>query len=318
MARKRRGRPIDGWIAIDKPAGMTSTQVVGAVRRLLNAAKAGHAGTLDPLATGVLPIALGQATKTIPHLSLRPKVYWFKLRWGESRTTDDAEGAVIETSDARPDRAAIIAQLPRFTGAIAQVPPAFSAVKVAGERAYDLAREGAPPTLSPRTVTVHRIELLSMPDRDHAEFRVECGAGTYMRGLARDLARALGTVGHVAALRRLQVGPFVEAGAITLDKLKELGHIPPPLTPVETVLDDIPALAVTGDEASRLRSGQSIALLRRADLERLEGLKDGGELCVMAEGRAVALARRDGATVRPVRVLNPAQEGDDDVGYSRT
>lgn len=318
MARKRRGRPIDGWLAIDKPAGMTSTQVVGAVRRLLNAAKAGHAGTLDPLATGVLPIALGQATKTIPHLALRPKIYWFKLRWGEARTTDDAEGAVTATSDLRPDKAAILAALPRFTGAIDQVPPDFSAVKVRGERAYDLAREGEALELTPRSVTVYRFELLSMPDRDHAEFLVECGTGTYMRGLARDLARALGTVGHVAALRRLQVGPFGEAGAITLDKLRDLGHIPPPIAPVETVLDDIPALAVTGPEASRLRSGQSIALLRRADLERLEGLKDGAELCVMAEGRAVALAKRDGATVRPVRVLNPTQEGDDDVGYSRT
>lgn len=318
MARKRRGNPVDGWMIIDKQSGMTSTQVVGAVRRLLNAAKAGHAGTLDPLATGVLPIALGRATKTIPHLSLRPKAYRFMLRWGESRTTDDAEGAVMETSDARPSEAAIKAALPRFTGAVVQVPPAFSAVKVKGERAYDLAREGETPELTPRTVTIYRIELLSMPDRDHAEFRVECGSGTYMRGIARDLARALGTVGHVAALRRLQVGPFVETGAITLDKLKDLGHIPPPIAPVETVLDDIPALAVTGAEASRLRSGQSIALLRRADLERLESLKDGAELCVMAEGRAVALAKRDGATVRPVRLLNSTQEGDDDVGYSRT
>ena len=318
MARKRRGRQIDGWIVIDKQGGMTSTQVVGAVRRLLNAAKAGHAGTLDPLATGVLPIALGRATKTIPHLFGRPKLYWFRLRWGEARATDDAEGAVTETSDVRPGEASIRAALPSFTGRIEQVPPVYSAVKVAGARAYDLAREGAPPKLEPRPVTVYRIELLSIPDRDHAEFRVECASGTYMRGLARDLARALGTVGHVAALRRLQVGPFAEAGAITLDKLKDLGHIPPPITPVETVLDDIPALAVTGDEASRLRSGQSIALLRRADLERLEGLKDGAEVCVMADGRALALARRDGATVRPVRMLNSVQEGDDDVGYGRT
>jgi tRNA pseudouridine55 synthase len=318
MARNRRGLKVDGWIAIDKPAGMTSTQVVGAVRRLLNAAKAGHAGTLDPPATGVLPIALGQATKTISHLSLRPKAYTFTVRWGEARTTDDAEGEVTERSDIRPGREAILAALPRFTGTISQVPPAFSAVKVAGERAYDLAREGAAPKLSPRSVVIHRFELAAMPDRDRAEFRVECGSGAYMRGLARDLARALGTVGHVAALRRVQVGPFGEAGAITLDKLKDLGHIPPPITPVETVLDDIPALAVTGAEASRIRSGQSIALLRRADLERLEGLREGAELCVMAEGRALALARRDGATVRPVRVLNPAQEGDDDVGYRRT
>jgi len=318
MSRRRRGQPVDGWIVIDKPAGMTSTQVVGAVRRLLNAAKAGHAGTLDPLATGLLPIALGRATKTIPHLSLRPKTYWFRVRWGEARTTDDAEGKVTETSAARPEEAAVRAALARFTGTFDQVPPAFSAVKVEGERAYWLAREGKRPELAPRPVTVYRFELLSIPDPDHAEFRVECASGTYMRGLARDLARALGTVGHIAALRRLQVGPFTEAHAITLDKLKNLGHIPPPIAPVETVLDDIPALAVTGDEAIRLRSGQPIALLRRADLERLEGLKDGAELCVMAGGRAVALARRDGATVRPVRVLNAIQEGVDDVGYGRT
>jgi tRNA pseudouridine55 synthase len=315
MARRRRGRTIDGWIAIDKPAGMTSTQVVGVVRRLLDAAKAGHAGTLDPIATGVLPIALGEATKTIPHLSLRPKAYWFQVQWGEQRTTDDREGTVVATAAGRPDAAAIRAVLPRFTGAIEQVPPDFSAVKVAGERAYDLARANTPVVLSPRTVNVYRIELVGQPDADHAEFQVDCGSGTYMRSLARDLALALGTVGHVTALRRLKVGPFEEKAAITLEYLRGLGHIPPPIAPVETVLDDIPALAVTGAEASRLRSGQSIALLRRADIDRLQGLEDGAELCVMAEGRAVALARRDGATVRPVRVLNPVLEGAADVDH---
>jgi tRNA pseudouridine55 synthase len=315
MARRRRGRTVDGWIAIDKPAGMTSTQVVGAVRRLLDAAKAGHAGTLDPIATGVLPIALGEATKTIPHLSLRPKAYWFQVQWGEQRTTDDREGAVVATAPGRPDAAAIRAVLPRFTGAIEQVPPDYSAVKVAGERAYDLARANTPAVLPPRTVNVYRIELVGQPDADHAEFQVDCGSGTYMRSLARDLALALGTVGHVTALRRLKVGPFTEKTAITLDYLRGLGHIPPPIAPVETVLDDIPALAVTDAEASRLRSGQSIALLRRADIDRLQGLEDGAELCVMAEGRAVALARRDGATVRPVRVLNPVLEGVADVDH---
>ena len=315
MARRRRGRPIDGWIIIDKPAGVTSTHVVNEVRRLLGAAKAGHAGTLDPIATGVLPIALGRATKTIPHLSERSKSYWFRVRWGEERTTDDIEGEVTAASDQRPDEAAIHAALPRFTGAIDQVPPAFSAVKVAGERAYDLARAKEKVELSSRKVNVHRFELVSVPDADHAEFTVDCGTGTYMRSLARDLARVLGTAGHIAALRRLRVGPFDEASAIALDKLRALGHIPPPIAPVETVLDDIPALAVTDAEANRLRSGQAIALLRRADLERLEGLEDGAELCVMAEGRAVALARRDGATVKPVRVLNPGHEGVDDVDH---
>lgn len=313
MARRRRGRPVDGWIAIDKPAGMTSTQVVGAVRRLLDAAKAGHAGTLDPIATGVLPIALGEATKTIPHLSERPKAYRFQVRWGEQRSTDDREGEVVATAPGRPSAEAIRAALPRFTGAVTQVPPDYSAVKVAGARAYDLARAKAPLSLPPRIVNVYRFALTGQPDADHAEFEVECGTGTYMRALARDLALALGTVGHITALRRLKVGPFTEKAAIGLDYLRGLGHSPPPIAPVETVLDDIPALAVTGAEASRLRSGQSIALLRRADIDRLEGLADGAELCVMAEGRAVALARRDGATVRPVRVLNPSLEGVTDV-----
>jgi tRNA pseudouridine55 synthase len=315
MARRRRGRAIDGWIAIDKPAGMTSTQVVGQVRRLLDAAKLGHAGTLDPIATGVLPIALGEATKTIAHLAERPKTYRFQLRWGEQRTTDDCEGAVVKTAPGRPDAGAIRAALPRFVGAIEQVPPAFSAVKIGGERAYDLARANQPVVLGPRIVNVYRFELLGQPDADHAEFLVECGSGTYMRALARDLALALGTLGHVSALRRMKVGPFTENTAITLDYLRGLGHSPPPIAPVETVLDDIPALAVTGAEASRLRSGQSIALLRRADIDRLEGLEDGAEVCVMSEGRAVALARRDGATVRPVRVLNPLFEGATDVDH---
>jgi tRNA pseudouridine55 synthase len=315
MARRRRGRAIDGWIVIDKPAGMTSTQVVGAVRRLLDAAKLGHAGTLDPIATGVLPVALGAATKTIAHLAGRPKVYRFRLRWGEQRSTDDCEGTVVRTAPGRPDAAQIRAALPRFLGAIEQVPPAFSAVRVAGERAYDLARANVAVALSPRIVNVYRFELLGQPDADHADFLVECGSGTYMRALARDLALALGTVGHVSALRRLQVGPFTENTAIALDYLRGLGHIPPPIAPVETVLDDIPALAVTGAEASRLRSGQPIVLLRRADIDRLAGLADGAELCVMAEGRAVALARRDGATVRPVRVLNPTFEGATDVDH---
>jgi len=315
MARKRRGNKVDGWLVIDKPAGMTSTQVVGEVRRLLGAAKAGHAGTLDPIATGVLPIALGEATKTVPHLAMRSKVYEFRVRWGETRSTDDREGTVTATSALRPDAAAIRAALPRFVGLVTQVPPAFSAVKVQGERAYDLARANLPVVLEPRQVQVHSFDLVAQPDADHADFRVECGSGTYMRALARDLAQALGTLGHVDALRRLRVGPFEATAAITLDNLRGLGHSPPPLWPVETVLDDIPALAVTGSEASRLRSGQSIALLRRADIDRLQGLRDGAELCVMAEGRAIALARRDGATVRPVRVLNPVQEGADDVDY---
>ena len=209
---KRRGRPVHGWVVLDKPAGMSSAQAVAVVRRIFDAAKAGHAGTLDPLATGVLPVALGEATKAVPYVMADDKRYRFTVRWGVATDTEDAAGAVTATSDARPSRAAIDAALPAFIGEISQVPPAFSALKVAGERAYDLARQGRTVALAARTVTIRRLVLFEAPDREQASFEAEVGKGTYIRALARDLAAALGTLGHVTALRRLGVGRAAPTG----------------------------------------------------------------------------------------------------------
>jgi len=306
MARKR-GRPINGWLVIDKPAGMTSAAVVGRVRRMLDAAKAGHAGSLDPLATGVLPVALGEATKTVSYVMDGAKAYGFTVRWGEERDTDDAEGAVIATSPVRPGEDEIRRALAGFVGEIEQVPPAYSAIKVDGRRAYDLARARQTPALESRRVRIERFDLAGQADADHATFVVECGKGTYMRSLARDLARALGTVGHVVQLRRTRVGPFAEEEAISLDHLTSLGHSAADfghLLAVETALDDIPALALTESEAVRLRRGQPVPVLRSANRERIRDLADGDVLCALSGGRLVAFTRLDGNQVYPVRVLN--------------
>jgi tRNA pseudouridine55 synthase len=216
MARRRKGHNISGWIVIDKPTGLTSARVVGRVRQLYQAAKAGHAGTLDPLATGVLPIAMGEATKTVPYVTDDRKSYRFTLRWGVATSTDDLEGDVIARSDQRPDRAAIEAVLPSFTGRIAQVPPRYSAVKVEGRRAYDRARAQETFELRSRLVEIDAIGLIDQPSFDEATFEVICGKGTYMRSLARDLGETLGTRAHITALRRLAVGPFTEGHAISL------------------------------------------------------------------------------------------------------
>lgn len=319
MARKRKGLPVHGWIVIDKSKGMTSTRAVGAVRRLFQAQKAGHAGTLDPLATGILPVALGEATKTVSYMMDGDKTYRFTVRWGEARETDDAEGRVTQTSDNRPDAARIEAVLPDFVGTIEQKPPAYSAIKVDGRRAYDLARADAPPDLPARPVRIDRLHLRAVPDADHAAFEVACGKGVYVRSLARDLARALGTVGYVADLRRTRVGPFIEKGAISLDKLEMLGHIPAAsgpggdagrdllmeyLLPIEAALDDIPALSLTDNEAGRLRNGQPIPVLRTANRELIGKLSDGAALWASAGGLPVAILRLEGLQVRPVRVFN--------------
>ncbi|MBI3113918.1 MAG: tRNA pseudouridine(55) synthase TruB [Rhodospirillales bacterium] len=307
MARKRRGTPIHGWIVIDKPPGLSSSAVVGRVKRLTGAAKVGHAGTLDPLATGVLPMALGEATKTVAYLMDGRKAYRFTVRWGEARDTDDAEGAVTAISDARSTQAEIEAVLGRFRGSIEQVPSAFSAIKVGGRRAYALARGDAAPALSARTVQIHDLTLKAMPDRDHAEFEAVSGKGAYMRSLVRDLAVALGTVGHVAALRRTAVGPFHESQAISLDKLESLGHSAPlsgHLLPVETVLDDIPALALTEREARKLSHGQAIPVLPVASRSPFKNIGQGDVVRAMVEGRLVALAKIKGGEIRPFRVIN--------------
>jgi tRNA pseudouridine55 synthase len=300
MARRKKGDKVDGWVVLDKPVGLGSTPAVGKVRRLFGAQKAGHGGTLDPLASGILPIALGEATKTVPFIMDSRKEYRFTLRFGEARSTEDAEGEVTATSEVRPDDAAIAAALPAFTGEITQMPPAFSALKIDGKRAYDLARAGETVELKPRQVLIERLELIGRPDRDHADFVVQCGKGTYIRSLGRDLALALGTVGHLSMLRRTVVGPFREEGSISLSKLEALGHIPAllgALAPVATALDDIPALAMTEAQADRLRQGQPVILTRDAP-------PSGALVRAELDGRLVALVRSDGVSLQPVRVFN--------------
>jgi tRNA pseudouridine55 synthase len=300
MSRRKSGDKVDGWVILDKPVGLGSTPAVSRVRRLFGAQKAGHGGTLDPLASGVLPIALGEATKTVPFVMDGRKEYRFTLRFGQARSTEDAEGEVTATSDLRPTDEAIRGALAAFVGEVEQVPPAFSALKVDGKRAYDLARAGQPVALKPRRVLIERLELLVRPDADHADFVVSCGKGTYIRSLGRDLALSLGTVGYLSALRRTAVGPFREEAAISLPKLEALGHIPAllgALAPVATALDDIPALALTEAQADRLRQGQPVLLTRDAP-------PSGALLRAEAGSRLVALVRSDGAALQPVRVFN--------------
>jgi tRNA pseudouridine55 synthase len=306
--RKPQRQDVHGWVIVDKPVGMTSTFAVGMVKRLFCAKRAGHAGTLDPLASGCLPIALGEATKTVPFVMEGKKSYRFTVRWGEERDTDDAEGIVTDTRPQRPDAASIAALLPRFTGTISQVPPRFSALKIAGERAYDLARDGERVELAARPVAVHRLELVATPDADHAVFAAECGKGAYVRALARDLGRALGCLGHVAALRRTAVGPFGEAAMISLEQLQALWHraaageasLADALEPVETALDDIPALAVSRADAARLQRGQAV-LLRGRDAPIFRGT-----VYVTTAGMLVALAEVDRGEIVPKRVFNLA------------
>ena len=264
MARRKKGQDVHGWIVLDKSLNLTSTDAVTRVRRLFDARKAGHAGTLDPLATGILPIALGEATKTVAWLMEADKSYRFTIAWGSSTETQDREGKVTATSDVRPTREAVEAALAGFIGEIQQVPPVYSAIKVDGERAYDLARDGQTPELQARTVVLYEAAVVDAPDADHVTIACRSGKGFYVRALARDLARMLGTEGHVSDLRRTAVGPFREDAAIGLEKLADLcstGAASEALMPVETALDDIPALAVTQDEASRLRQGRGIVLL---------------------------------------------------------
>jgi tRNA pseudouridine55 synthase len=305
MARRRKGSPIHGWLVFDKPQGMTSTQAVSRVRHLYGAAKAGHAGTLDPLATGVLPIAFGEATKTVPFAVEGKKQYRFTVRFGAATDTDDAEGAVVATSDRRPAPAEIEATLPSFVGEISQVPPRYSALKVAGARAYDLAREEEDFELAPRPALIASLKLIDMPDPDHCVIEARCGKGTYVRALARDLGQALGTVAHLSELRRTRVGPFGEEGAISLAKLEELGHSAAGryarlsvLRPVETALDDIPALALSGEDAARLKRGQPV-LLRGRDAPILKG-----PVYATSRGTLVAVGEVSQGELRPTRVFN--------------
>lgn len=310
MARKRKGDKIDGWINLDKPLGLTSTQAMAKVRWLMKAQKAGHAGTLDPLATGILPIALGEATKTISYIQDGLKTYSFTVQWGEQRDTDDLEGKVIETSDARPSKEQIESILPSYTGEIMQTPPKFSAIKIDGARAYDLARDGEEVELKEREVYIETLELLAVRPHD-ADFRMVCGKGTYVRALARDMGREMGCLGYITALKREQVGPFTLESAISLDKLAGLNDIArlneAVLLPLETALDDIPALALREDEAARLRNGQVIAFISRPDFERLNQAGLDGTLqpaLALCNSKPVALVEAEGPQIRPVRILN--------------
>ena len=313
QGRRPKGRPIDGWLLIDKPAGLTSAAVVGRVKRAFDARKVGHGGTLDPIATGVLPLAFGAATKTVPFVMDGTKVYRFTLRLGESRTTDDREGAVVETSSVRPSDCALEAALPALTGEIMQVPPAYSALKIAGERAYDMAREGRAPDLPARPARVDRFALVDRPDPDHAVFEVQSGKGVYMRSLARDLARAAGSLGYVDALRRLRVGPFYEADTISLDFVDRRAENARAsldlILPIETALADIPALALTGEESDRLWHGQALARVTVED--RLPGTLANltGLVRAMAGERVIGLCRLEESGLVPERLLKPSLVG---------
>jgi tRNA pseudouridine55 synthase len=319
MGRRKKGEDVSGWVVLDKPIDMTSTHAVSAVRRAFNANKAGHAGTLDPLASGVLPIALGEATKTVPWLMEAEKVYLFTIKWGVSTDTQDREGKTIATSDVRPSEDAIRAALAGFIGEIEQVPPQFSAVKVDGERAYDIARSGEAVELEARAVTVYEADLVGTEDGDLAHFRVRSGKGFYIRALVRDLAAKLGAEGHVWRLRRAAVGPFTEAESVTLDALEDLRHkgaASERLKPVETALDDIPALAVNGEDAFKLRQGRPIVLLPHV----MEALKpkfrdrtvagqDASRAAVaLFQGKAVALGDVRAGQFRPTRVFHIADQ----------
>lgn len=309
MARNKKGTPIHGWLNLDKPLGITSTQAIGRVRRLTQAQKLGHAGTLDPLATGILPIALGEATKTIPFVQDSDKIYKFTVKWGEARTTDDCEGAVTESSDKRPTEAEITALIPRFIGNISQTPPQFSAIKIDGERAYDLAREGEKVDIQPRNVVVYDFKLLKTTENE-AEFELNCGKGTYVRSIARDMGQILGCFGHVSLLRRTAVGGFTEENSISLDEFEKIMQSAAPdqvLMPVETVLDDIPALAMTGLEISRIRQGQTLKFLSRPDIERLTvaGIDETTTLILaVGDNKPLALLEKNGIELHPVKVFN--------------
>lgn len=303
MAKKTRNA-VHGWLILDKPYGMTSTQAVGKVRWLFNAEKAGHGGTLDPLASGLLPIALGEATKTVSHAMDGRKIYRFTAQWGEERTTDDLEGEVSATSAKRPSQPEIESILTRFTGEIMQAPPAFSAIKVDGERAYDLARAGEAVELAARPVLIEELKLVAA-ETDHATFEVTCGKGTYIRSLARDMGRALGSAAHVSMLRRVAVGPFTEAHMISLENLTELGHKAPGgdaingvLLPIETVLDGIPALAVDQEQARRLRLGQPV-LLRGANAPIAEDA-----VLVTSGGKPLGIGLIEQGSLKPKRLFN--------------
>jgi len=305
--RKKKGRPVSGWVILDKPVGMGSTDAVSKVKWLFQADKAGHAGTLDPLASGMLPIALGEATKTVPYVMDGAKVYRFTVGWGEERSTDDLEGAVVRSSDGRPEPAAIAALLPKYTGVIMQTPPQFSAIKIAGERAYDLARDGETVDIPPREIEIGRLEMVETRADGATVFEVECGKGTYVRSLARDMGRDLGCFGHVSELRRLRVDPFTEDDFVTVAQMEELAAaaretgryeaLDALLVDTGAALDCLPQVAITDDAATRLRLGNAVILRGRdAPLE-------AEEACATLRGKLVAIGAIEAGMFKPRRVF---------------
>jgi tRNA pseudouridine55 synthase len=313
--RRKKGDAVSGWVCLDKPVDLGSTDAVSRVRRMFNAQKGGHAGTLDPLASGILPIALGEATKTVPFLMEAGKSYRFTIQWGTTTASFDREGEVIARSDVRPTREQVEAALPAFIGEIMQVPPHFSAIKVDGQRAYDLAREGVEFQLEARPITVHRLAVTDVPDADHVTLEMDCGKGSYVRAIVRDLAEALGACGHVSALRRTRVGAFSEENATPLEKLAEIEHMDDRLEvllPVETALDDIPALALTTEDAFRLKQGRSVVLVPRQVEElrpRLVSRTVAGHdasrtVLATFEGRAHALCEMRAGRLNPTRIFH--------------
>jgi tRNA pseudouridine55 synthase len=297
MNQRRSNRNIvDGWIVLDKPIGMTSTHAVSRLKRIYNGKKAGHAGTLDPLASGILPVAFGEATKTVPFVQDGEKAYLFTVRWGAETDTDDSEGTVVRTSEARPEAAALMAALPGFIGAIMQTPPQYSAIKIAGERAYDLARDGETVELKARPVTIHRLEILEMTP-DETKFVMECGKGAYVRAIARDLGRLLGCFGHVTALRRTRVGPFTEEDSFTFEEIESEGGAADALLSVEAGLTELPCVVVDRDSAARLRRGNSL-ILRGRDAPA------GGIIYAACGGVPVAFGEVVEGALEPSRVFN--------------
>lgn len=315
MARrgKRKGRPVSGWLVLDKPVGMGSTEAVSKVKWLFGADKAGHAGTLDPLASGMLPIALGEATKTVPYVMDGTKVYRFAVAWGEERTTDDLEGSVSRTSDRRPDEASIRALLPRYTGVVLQVPPLFSAIKIEGERAYDLARDGETFEIPPREVEIDRLDLVETTAEGHAVLEVECGKGTYVRSLARDMGRDLGCFGHVAWLRRVEVEPFTEDELVSLSALEaaspragtdaetpagdRFSELDAMLVDTGAALECLPQVALSDDAAARIRLGNPVILRGR------DAPVEADEACATVRGRLVAIGAVEAGMFKPKRVF---------------
>jgi len=309
---KKKGRPISGWVVFDKPVGMGSTEAVSKIKWLFQAEKAGHAGTLDPLASGMLPIALGEATKTVPYVMDGAKVYQFTVAWGEERSTDDLEGPVTKTSDKRPTEAEVRALLPNYTGLIMQTPPQFSAIKIAGERAYDLAREGETVEIPAREIEIGRLDLIETTPEGNSVFEIECGKGTYVRSLARDMGRDLGCYGHIAALRRTEVDPFTDEDFVTLGELEaaapsaedrnsgaelDFSALDECLLDTGAALDCLPQVPVNDDAATRIRLGNPVIIRGR------DAPVEADEACVTSRGKLVAIGAIEAGMFKPRRVF---------------